>query len=206
MREEAASDDDDDEASATSTEVEDEPKWKTHERKMKEAMGWHLLTPSQQRDKQWCARSTLRGLGLWQHRARATIEVCWLRSVFDKLKGNMTLPFSEEDRRMLAADLYVDYSQSMSRLPYGSLRTITTSSRMYSFALDRVIMPQENFFLLGWPRSLQCSFLNDTEARNISGEGQVLPCLATALVALVLNTDLGIWQNNGGKGNGKGGN
>eukprot|EP00439_Symbiodinium_sp_Y106_P030818 s7503_g3.t1 len=109
---------------------------------------------------------------LWK-RARLTVDSPW-QSRCDALN-----------------DALVDFSQSHGRRPFsntdGTAHCLTSSSQLYSFRLDRCLLPVEHLFLQGYPVSVAVpEELNDRDVRSIAGEGIALPCLATLIWAVFL--------------------
>ena len=96
------------------------------------------------------------------------------------------IPEQERD-----SGLYVDVSQSGSRLPWslGSVRSITTSSSIYSFKERRLLVAPEVLALLGFPcQRMNLDWLHPAKLQDLAGEAMALPaiglcglCLAKSL-------------------------
>ena len=90
-------------------------------------------------------------------------------------------------------NLVADVSQSHGRKPLsdnGILRTLTTSSKLYYYAEDRVLVPREHMALQGYERVEIPSSWTDADIQRISGEAICLPSLAGLLWCLHLTRDL----------------
>ena len=128
-------------------------------------------------------------------RTKAMIDMAWLSVLSDALGGDLSKPIDSRMEEDLARDLVVNYSQSYSRRAWGRLGTLTTSTLLYHYGLDRQILPAEQLFFLGWPRSVANAPLGDNRMREMAGEGQSLPCCALGIGALVHNALLpGLWS------------
>ena len=88
-----------------------------------------------------------------------------------------------------------DLSQSHARQPFNSTdvaRTLTTSSRLWSFAQHRFLRAEEHFSLQGFSRALSVpDSLKESEVRSLAGEGIALPPLAMVLWSVYLQGKLG---------------
>ncbi|CAE7215300.1 unnamed protein product [Symbiodinium sp. CCMP2592] len=90
---------------------------------------------------------------------------------------------------------FMDVSQSVRRgkhsTPTGFLHTLTTSTRLYSFSLDRVLTGREMLSLHCQPRDLVIpEGVADSDLRDLAGEGMALPCLASVVWCLYLTKQL----------------
>lgn len=84
---------------------------------------------------------------------------------------------------------FLDVSQSHERRKFSHegqiLPTVTTSSMLYSFGLDRVVKPEELFRWHGYPRTLvfpEC--LSAASLKVLVGNSMSAPCLAQAILSL----------------------
>lgn len=68
------------------------------------------------------------------------------------------------------------------------MASFTRGSAVYSFQEDRVLGPQELLRLMGWIGGALTGDLSLRDVRDLVGEAQALPSLATALAALLLAT------------------
>lgn len=100
---------------------------------------------------------------------------------------------------LLVGDLFLDISQCVSRRPWGStIRALTSSTSIYSFRHDRLLVPEELMQVYGWPRPSRV--LGASEAAQLAdlvSECMPLPSLAVPLFSLLaaLGTALpGLWQ------------
>ena len=86
--------------------------------------------------------------------------------------------------------LLVDISQSVNRHPWtlGRLHTVTTSTKAYSFALERVLAPEEVLMMYGWPRPMAEAphSIGRSRMRNLVGETMALPTIGAAIAAVLV--------------------
>ena len=91
----------------------------------------------------------------------------------------------------------LDVSQSHARQSYtnpstGTHPCLTTSSAWYSYRLDRMIGPHENYLLQGHCRRSMmdgCPVLTGSEFKELAGEGFFLGSLATVLAPVLAIMD-----------------
>ena len=99
---------------------------------------------------------------------------------------------SKNQNSSVLETMLVDVSQSHQRITKSSVRgdcpCLTTSSELYSFKLDRVLLPQEHLYLQGWSRNVRLprSFARE-DVRRLAGEGIALPCLGLVVSALMIS-------------------
>jgi hypothetical protein len=87
--------------------------------------------------------------------------------------------------------VYVDTSQSHGRRCFtsdsGNTNCLTTSTQLYSFGRDSLVLAKELMFLQGHKRDIVIpSGMSDAKLADLAGEGICLPCLASVLWALYL--------------------
>ena len=113
---------------------------------------WHLQGLQQKDAKPWSEASrppAFRGL----QRCPRFIEVIELGFLWGSLKLGLS-PFNDRDE--IAKNLFVDVSQNPSRHPWSfGLHRITRSSKIYSYAHDRVMSAFEAFQVYGWQNACQ---------------------------------------------------
>ena len=72
------------------------------------------------------------------------------------------------------------------RKPWGHMRCYTTSSLIYSFEADRVLLPEEGFRLLGFPYiDFSLSGLTGQEIAGLVGQAMAVPSVTLACMALL---------------------
>ena len=90
------------------------------------------------------------------------------------------------------SDVYVDISQNPNRRCWtgrdGTSKCRTTSSRIYSYRRQGLVLPLEQLYWQGHSRSVKIP--HDTpqsSIRDLSGEGICLPALGSIIVSLLLS-------------------
>ena len=83
-------------------------------------------------------------------------------------------------------DFLLDYSQSHSRKPWtrrnGVNPTFTTSTELYSFGADRIVLPREMMLMHGFPPNAKIpKNMRQCTLKNMVGNGMSVPCVATVL-------------------------
>ena len=82
------------------------------------------------------------------------------------------------------------FLKSLERKTYtntkGLTRTQTTSTLLYSFDSDSVVLGREMLLLQGQPQSLQIEGQKDSVLRSLAGEGMAVPCVGLVVWALML--------------------
>ena len=113
-------------------------------------------------------------------RMREAIDLAWP----SRLVGSRPLPF------------FIDLSQCASRRRWGQmLPCLTTSSVFYSYEDDRVLSKEAHLILQGFPvDDLVLTGLTPSNVGDLAGEAMSLPCLATILIAVVLNPAASWWN------------
>ena len=112
--------------------------------------------------------------------------------VIDKMV-NSNVPLSEAIKSMDGT--FLDFSQSHSRRCFtqGNVnKCLTTSSTIYSYGKDRMVLPCEMMAFQGYPKTLRFPLhATPADVRDFAGEGMTLPCLATVLWSIIANVPLG---------------
>ena len=88
-------------------------------------------------------------------------------------------------------DVMLDYSQNPFRRAFtnscGRNYTLTTSTTLYHFGRDRILLPPEYMRMQGWDSTMVVpGDMTATELRVLAGEGMALPCLASVLYGIYL--------------------
>eukprot|EP00971_Amphidinium_carterae_P006078 119700-Amphidinium_carterae.1 len=88
-----------------------------------------------------------------------------------------------------ASSLILDLSQNAHRSPWSiGVRSITTSSDLFSFDLGRTLTGSEHFKLLGFP-DVQLGKLSQRQMKHLVGEAMSPPAVGSVLLALLLSLD-----------------
>ena len=88
-----------------------------------------------------------------------------------------------------AVGLYLDIEQNPGRSPWGALKTTLTSTKYYSYGMDRVILSQELLLLFGYTRSTNLASLKQHDIQDLVGEAWALPPLGVCLYAVFLEVE-----------------
>ena len=118
----------------------------------------------------WCGRKTLFGVPD-NERTRDLINVA--ADVMEQRHGS-------------AENVFIDCSQDVDRQPWGPLRSITTSTEIYSTTLDRMLVPREHFLLLGFASEISLQHCSARAARDLAGESMSPACIALIQVAVIM--------------------
>lgn len=140
----------------------------------------------------WTSRPDFSGEGLPIGRGRKRVlDLIDLTAVLACKQAKV----SPQDPRQMKEALkhtLLDYSQSHSRMTFsnsdGVAKCLCTSSELYSYRLDRTLVPFEHLLLQGHHcrTSVPCQF-GATNMRKMSGESIALPCLGTLIWALYVS-------------------
>ena len=153
---------------------------------------------------QWRASEALpAGLRAWAHemkavgipqteRVREIIEMVALEKLKQKgvdLGKVESMTFST--KQTLLKDVYVDVSQNPKHKSCTNAKGITgclaTSTCLYSYGRDRVVLPTELSMIQGHRRGFFFpETMSSNQIRDLAGEGMNLPCLGTILWCMYL--------------------
>ena len=170
--------------------------WKKHSEKMWIELGYE--EPSTR--KPYTSRRDVKLAGVRQaERDLDVIDLAWATRIKNIPASVKSAPPSQRFD-LLKKDYYVNHSQQNVRKPWGNFSTITTSSRVYSFELDRDVLPEELLLLLGHPSpsSDTCAFNPELKAKtlcHLAGEGVSIPVMACAINAIVLKCMPHLWAS-----------
>lgn len=164
--------------------VERGTKWRQRSAAIRESL---LISPTYS---PWTRRNEFQGLGI-PHTQRV---LDLLNVVTAERLYSLEIPFSARDSQIeeAMAESFVDVSQSHDRRPcshqHGCLPTVTTSTLLYSFSKDSVVLPQELFMLHGFPRHMAIPpGMTQSNFRSMVGNGMCAPSLAQSLGALFVS-------------------
>ena len=88
-----------------------------------------------------------------------------------------------------ASKFHVDVSQCITRRAWAkTIRTLTTSTSIFSFSAQRLLLPSEHLHILGFP-AVSLQDLSPHAVRSLAGAAMAPPCVGVALVALILTLD-----------------
>jgi len=135
--------------------------------------------------------AALRGL-VGTPRQKDIVNVAFLSTCFKLRLHPASAEAAEAARSCVPGGLglVVDVSQSVHRRPWslGRLHTVTTSTKAYSFGLERVLAPEELLVIYGWPRGMAeaTHTIGRTDMRKMVGETMALPTVGAAMAALLV--------------------
>ena len=158
--------------------------WKKHHRQVREKFSLQ--------DKQSSRWMEKRGSGYNFRASQRVLDM--INLAWDvEYSRNRTMSMEELEQRLM-----IDISQSAHRIPWSTkLRSITTSTALYSYRLKRVLHPLELLSLLGFPLqkiSLKAEReISPKQIQDLAGEAMALPC--AGLIAQALALSLPLWQN-----------
>ena len=141
----------------------------------------------------WADDHPLAGAALWgcakTTRVIEVLEVSLLRACWKKGLD----PRRPEELLEAKKGVWCDYSQSFLTASPGGPGTVNTSSRLYDYVLDRIIVPEELLRALGWSEGVvDTSGVDMAHMQNLVGECQALQPLSVASWALLLAVGNGI--------------
>ncbi|CAE7293874.1 unnamed protein product, partial [Symbiodinium sp. CCMP2456] len=134
-----------------------DPKWRLQEQEIRET-----LPLQRQSARPWSEGARLQGIAITD-RIKALVDVAFLKTE-DMLKQRKE-PHARQD---VARSLFADLSQNIVRMPWGRYRTLTTSTQLYSFERDRLLVPEELLVILGFPRTYAESARHHMKNRDIT--------------------------------------
>ena len=133
----------------------------------------------------WTSRKGFQGVGLPSGgpngRIKALLNVGW---------GKRMQMMPGVSAEIAAKGWYADVSQSVERMPFGRLGTLTTSSAKYSYEADCILSGAHHLISLGFPHhcaTKASGLFSEHELRNLIGEGFALPCVATVVFLFFCN-------------------
>ena len=94
-------------------------------------------------------------------------------------------------KKAILSNVYTDISQNPIRRNFTNARgitgTITTSTMLYSFHRDGIILPLELMMLQGHRRDFSIPYnMTSMQLKELAGEGIFLPCLGVVLWAMYI--------------------
>ena len=130
----------------------------------------------------WTQNPDFVGQGLPQtERVRELVNLAAMQAVGGTLQ---TISQAKSDRKFLkkqVANLVLDVSQNPERHAFtkqGKFPCLTTSSSLYWYARDGMLVPLEHMLLQGHRRTLTIpKSMTPKSLRHLAGEGMSLPCL-----------------------------
>ena len=138
----------------------------------------------------WTGREQFRGHGLVSSARIA--EVLDLAAIAICRQQGLTMrEMTPLAVRKVLRGAYIDVSQSVSRRAWAAagqpLPTLTSSSVIYSFGADRVLLGRELCALHGFTSSLKLpASITDNDLRALVSNSMALPCVALVIWALML--------------------
>jgi hypothetical protein len=127
-------------------------------------------------------------------RAIDVIDVAWA----DRLQQQSRRKVGSTTEAALAMGYFANVSQAVQRHPFfhRGAGTLCKSSLLYSFEGQFVLTGGDHLAALGFPnRVAYGSTLEDSEKRNMAGEAFALPCAASVLCGIFLNSHATWWRS-----------
>ena len=152
-------------------------KWRAQSANMRAALSEEL-----QHLRPWSPTAHLVGLA-GTERQKELLDLAYLWTQ----EGLMIKNYASSQQHVIR-DLLCDVSQNITRKPWGqgTLRTFTTSTQMYSFELDRLVLPLEGMRLLGFPGAASLAHgVSSADLSDFVGEGMALPSICLAQMSLL---------------------
>ena len=145
----------------------------------------------------WTGRDNFVGRGLPRSKRVFDLVNCgWMEACKNK-RLKITRNVTEAGiNAQIHQSLVMDISQNHVRRPLsgedsGPMRTLTTSSSLYHYRLDRMLVAKEHLLLQGYPEGICVpSSMTEDNVRKLAGEGIFLPCLGHVLWCLHLVRNL----------------
>ena len=138
------------------------------------------------KDAKWTSSAKLEGFSATS-RQKEVIDMFY-RSACCKLSLDPLMPPTEDAIRSL--DVYCDVSQHVTscRWSTGHIQGTTASSNIYSFQLDRLLMPEEMMMIYGWPRRIVEARLRVSEVvmPDLAANTMALQPLAAVMLAVII--------------------
>ena len=153
----------------------------------KESVTWRNSLGVSPKYSPWTSRAEFRGAGMrLNDRKKDLLDVV----VADRMYRSKKLHQGLDSKQIaeLMKDVWLDVSQSHSRKVTSTAprRTLTTSSEVYAFGRDRVLLPTEHLALQGHFAPTLKLPLTARQVRSLAGEGMALPSIGSVLWCLFL--------------------
>lgn len=154
-----------------------DPKWQQQAAKIRSS-----LEPTRRNAVPWSSSARLLGVPRTA-RTLELLDVGYLCA--EQALRQQGLP---ADKGHVVQNLTIDVSQNICRKPWSSsLRTFTTTSQVYLYSADRILLPEEALRLLGFD-DVPGDALNGVSAAEVSdlvGQAMALPSVAVPMLALL---------------------
>ena len=146
----------------------------------------------------WTGRPSFQGLGLTKTpRVLDLVDMVFIEA----MKGNPKKQRTFEEAREFLSDVFLDVSQGHSRKINqrasaarcrGITPTLTTSSEVCSFGLDRVISPLELMALHGHSQNVNVCSMSPSQVKKLAGEGMAVYCIGAVIWSLFLTRQFNV--------------
>ena len=150
-------------------------KWSQQAVSLRQQLPWDLRNL-----KPWSKKARMQGLNK-SARQCEMLDLAYLHVQAAREEAGLGVTTKE-----IISDLFVDTSQALVRKPWGFLRTLTTSSAIYSFERDRLLLPHECLRMLGFSDFSFTDCLSNSELSDAVGCAMALPSVALPALSLLL--------------------
>ncbi|CAE7321342.1 unnamed protein product [Symbiodinium sp. CCMP2592] len=132
----------------------------------------------------------MQGVGLPKsQRVLEVLDLFAWQALLQRTTASVALRMSFADKKTMLQDAYVDVSQNPKfcsvNSPGKPVGCLTTSTILYSYGRDRVLIPQEYMLLQGHRRGYKLP-ASGNQVRQLAGEGICLPVLGVVIWAMYL--------------------
>ena len=139
------------------------------------------LPPTLKDQRPWSPNARMQGLSALP-RQQELLDLAYLETKSWLQKQGM-----DDSHQRVVKSLVADVSQNIGRKPWGPMRTHTTSSMIYSFERDRLVIPAEGLRLLGFPNvARMVQGLSSADTVELVGQAMAVPSVTLAAAALIV--------------------
>ena len=167
--------------------------WQNHSKKMREK--WNL----DETVKPWS--STMNGKHYFRGLSNTPRNIDMLDLGYLWKNESITKSASRKRHRWapkkeIIKGLFCNTTPEPGRSPFGEIGSISSSTSLYSFEEDRVVVPAEYFRFLGYDLDMIASRLMTKQHQGLAGEAIHLPSLAVIMISMLAVVQFpGLWAS-----------